>query len=177
MTGDDRLVETFLRRRDEAAFRALYSRHTPVLYRIARRLLRDESEAEELVQETWVRAVERLDRFAGRSALRTWLIGIAINRARECRRERVPAEPASAAELSEPAAPDPGDRVDLERAIGCLPDGYREALVLHDIEGFSHREIADLLGIDTGTSRSQLHHARRAIRSLFRHTTTRPTPG
>jgi RNA polymerase sigma-70 factor (ECF subfamily) len=165
---DRRLADAVLASRDEAAFRRLYRRHTPALYRLALRLGGgDEPWAEELVQRAWVRAVERLGGFQWRAAFRTWLSGIAVNCARESWRERRlslevgwPAEtPAVAA-----AGADPADRVDLERAIAGLPDGCRQVLVLHDIEGFTHEEIAGMLDIEPGTSKSQLFHARRRLR-------------
>jgi len=167
---DRRLVALFLARRDEGAFRALYRRHTPFLYRLLLRLSGGGSQtAEEGVQETWVRAVERLGEFAWRSQLRTWLAGIAIHWSREDARRR--RRDASVA-LDDEALPAPGalapiDRMDLERAVSELPDGYRAALLLHDVEGFTHEEIAAALGVDEGTSKSQLFRARRSLRLML----------
>ena len=166
---DDRaLITAVVRTRDEAAFRALYRRHTPVLYRLALRLGGgDEHWAEDLVQQTWIRAVEVLPGFAWRSAFRTWLSGIAVNCAREdWRRRRISLEVAWGPEAQAAASPanDAAGRMDLERAIAELPDGYRQVLVLHDVEGFTHEEIATMLGIEAGTSKSQLSHARRRLR-------------
>jgi len=167
---DRDLVRMFLGSRDEAAFRALYRAHTPPLYRIARRLLRGNGQdAEELVQTTWIRATGGLHRFRWGSSLRTWLTGILINCSRERLRDHAAAPDAGdgGLELRGEAAARPGfapERLDLERAIASLPDGYREVLVLHDIEGYSHREISGLLGIDEGTSKSQLSRARNAVR-------------
>lgn len=155
---------------NEDAFRILYRRHTPHLYRFVLRFLNgNETEAEDVIQDTWLRAVRALDGFRWEAAFRTWITGIALNRARELlrKRKRTPRE-----ELPE-VLPDPGppprvpDRVDLERAIAMLPDGYRTVLVLHDIEGFTHREISERLEIAAGTSRSQLHHARKAVRRFL----------
>ena len=161
------LVDEFLRRRDETAFRRLYAAHTPFLYRLAYRLMRcDRQAAEEAVQDVWLRAAERLQLFRWDSSLRTWLAGFAINRCREELRRNSGA--AALPRLVESSAVDPGPpsaRVDLERAIASLPDGCREVLVLHDVEGHTHREIGALLGIDEGTSKSQLARARRAVRS------------
>jgi len=160
----------FLGSRDEAAFLALYRAHTPPLYRIARRLLRGNAQgAEELVQTTWIRATGGLHRFRWGSSLRTWLTGILINCSRETLREQTAARDArhGEPEFSGEAAARPGsapERLDLERAIDSLPDGYREVLVLHDIEGYSHREISGWLGINEGTSKSQLSRARNAVR-------------
>jgi RNA polymerase sigma-70 factor (ECF subfamily) len=170
---DRDLAAAVVRAGDEAAFRVLYRRHTPALYRLALRLGGgDEPWAEELVQRTWIRAVEGLGAFGWRSALSTWLGGIAINCARELWREgrgrdavlddepdRVPA--------SEGPPSGPEDRIDLERAIERLPHGYRQVFVLHDVEGYTHEEIGGLLGIEAGTSKSQLSHARRRLRAAL----------
>ena len=167
---DRRLVALFLARRDEGAFRALYRRHTPFLYRLLLRLSGGGSQtAEEGVQETWVRAVERLGEFAWRSQLRTWLAGIAIHWSREdARRRRRDASVALDDEaLPAPGASAPIDRMDLERAVSELPEGYRAALLLHDVEGFTHEEIAAALGVDEGTSKSQLFRARRSLRLML----------
>ena len=167
---DRRLVALFLARRDEGAFRALYRRHTPFLYRLLLRLSGGDSQtAEEGVQETWVRAVERLGEFAWRSQLRTWLAGIAIHWSREDarRRRRDASVPLDDEALPAPGASAPIDRMDLERAVSELPDGYRAALLLHDVEGFTHEEIAAALGVDEGTSKSQLFRARRSLRLML----------
>jgi RNA polymerase sigma-70 factor (ECF subfamily) len=165
---DDRLlVARFLGGRDEAAFRALYRRHTPFLYRFLLRISGGRAaDAEEGVQETWVRAAERLEGFEGRSALKTWLAGIAIRWWREEAR-RGKREAAMPDEDLAPVAPVRREieRVDLERALLALADGYRAAILLHDVEGYTHEEIAEMTGVDAGTSRSQLSRARRALRA------------
>jgi RNA polymerase sigma-70 factor (ECF subfamily) len=154
---------------DEAAFRALYRRHTPALYRLALRLGGgDESWAEDLVQRAWIRAVEGLAGFGWRSAFRTWLSGIALNCAREqWRASRSSPEVDWNPDASAAPAADPGIQIDLEWAIGRLPHGYRQVFVLHDVEGFTHEEIAGMLDIEPGTSKSQLFHARRQLRGLL----------
>jgi RNA polymerase sigma-70 factor (ECF subfamily) len=160
---DAAAVHAFLVRGDEDSFVALYRRHTPYLYRLALRLLGGRpAEAEDAVQETWLRAAARLAEFRGESALRTWLAGFAINCCREIRRRSEVAAPEEAA--AERCGPPAGHRLDLERAIAALPHGYREVLVLHDLEGHTHEEIALRLGISAGTSKSQLSRARRALR-------------
>lgn len=168
MRDDDRLlVSRFLAARDEAAFRALYRRHTPFLYRFLLRLSGGRSaDAEEGVQETWVRAAERLAGFEGRSALKTWLAGIAIRWWREEAR-RGKREGEMPDEEIEMAAPFRRgiERLDLERALLALAEGYRSAILLHDVEGYTHEEIAEMTGVDAGTSRSQLSRARRALRA------------
>ena len=173
MREDRDLAAAVVRSGDEAAFRALYRRHTPALYRLALRLGGgDEPWAEELVQRSWIRAVEGLGSFGWRSALSTWLGGIAINCAREIWREsRRPDEALDEEPNRAPAArgstAGPEDRIDLERAIQRLPHGYRQVFVLHDVEGYTHEEIGGLLGIEAGTSKSQLSHARRRLRSAL----------
>jgi RNA polymerase sigma-70 factor (ECF subfamily) len=162
--ADRDLVTRYLEAREESAFRALYRRHAAAIWRTSLRIAGNASDAEDIVQETWIRAAERLDRFAWGSALSTWLIGIAINVARERRRDAGREKPllqlvrtASRPDLS----------VDLERAIAALAPGYREVLVLHDVEGHTHEEIGALLGVDAGTSKSQLSRARRALRAAL----------
>jgi RNA polymerase sigma-70 factor (ECF subfamily) len=172
---DRRLVGNFLARRDEHSFRVLYQRHTPALYQLALRLAGwDVQEAEEIVQDTWLRAVEALAEFRWESSFRTWLSGILINRAREFYRARKKERHTSIADElgAEVAVVQNFERIDLEQAIAALPNGYRQVLVLHDIEGYTHEEIGRLLKIDAGTSKSQLSHARRVMRdSLQGHTT------
>jgi RNA polymerase sigma factor (sigma-70 family) len=163
--SDRELAARFVAHRDERAFRELFGRHTPALYRLAVRLLGGAGRgAEDAVQEAWLRAARRLGVFQWRSSLRTWLCGITVNCCREELRERPSCAP----------APDGGEAVqqphpsalglDLEQAILALADGYREVFVLHDLEGWTHDEIATRLGIAIGTSKSQLSRARRALR-------------
>ena len=166
---DDRqLAEALCRSGDERAFRALYRRHTPRLYAVLNRLAAGSvHEAEDLVQETWIRATEALERFRWDAAFSTWLISIGVNVARDALRRRgrrLEDEWKDGVELAAPPQPH-GDRVDLERAIATLPDGARTVLVLHDIEGWTHESIAERLEISVGTSKSQLHRARRTLRT------------
>ncbi|HET8623559.1 MAG TPA: sigma-70 family RNA polymerase sigma factor [Gemmatimonadales bacterium] len=168
-SSDPELVRAVVRDRDEAAFRVLYRRHGGRLYRTALRLAGgDPAEAEEIAHDAWVRAVARLPGFEWRAQLSTWLIAIVVNCARERQRAAAPLEPLD----TEPAVADRAldaapARIDVERALAQLPPGYREVVVLHELEGFTHEEIAELLGIEPGTSKSQLHHARRRLRSLI----------
>jgi RNA polymerase sigma-70 factor (ECF subfamily) len=157
----------------EDAFRALYRAHTPALYALALRLTaRDQNEAEDLVQETWVRAARKMSTFRGESALRSWLCGVLIN----VRRERVrSAWRMVGAPDIEPVTPARDDAAfDLERAIAGLPEGARDVFVLHDVYGYAHREIAELLGIVDGTSKSQLARARALLRSALNLDEARP---
>ena len=162
---DREQVRLYLAGRDEASFRELYRAHTPALYRFA--VLRVGADAaEDVVQETWLRAARGLAGFNWRASLRTWFIGIALNVCREHsgRQSRLRAVPDG--ELGEqPAAARPVvPATDLQHAIQELPEGYREVLLLHDVEGHTHNEIGEILGISAGTSKSQLHHARRRLR-------------
>jgi RNA polymerase sigma-70 factor (ECF subfamily) len=167
---DRALVDAIVAHGDEAAFRELYRRHTPRLHQLMLRVLGGvDQDAEDVVQETWVRAVEGANRFEWKSTFPSWLTGIGLNRARELLRKRSRRPMFDLSEQSEPRAPvaPVGERIDLERALALLPDGYRTVLVLHDVEGYRHDEIAARLGIATGTSKSQLFHARRYVRALL----------
>jgi RNA polymerase sigma-70 factor (ECF subfamily) len=165
VTNDRALVERFLRGRGEDAFRALYRTHTAALYALALRLTGgDQGEAEDLVQESWVRALTALRTFRAQSALRSWLCGVLVN----VRRGRIRADwrivdAPDVEPLADPAGGD--DAIDLERAIAALPEGARDVYVLHDVHGYTHREIAALLGIVEGTSKSQLNRARHLLRN------------
>lgn len=156
---------------DELAFRQLYRRHTPRLFQLVRRLLGGhDADAEDAVQDTWLKATERLGDFRWECAFGTWLCAIGLNVAREQmrRRSRRPEvewpedhEPPQAPRLTRV------DPMDLEKAIAALPDGYRTVLVLHDVEGYTHEEIGATLGVAAGTSKSQLFWARQAVRETL----------
>lgn len=166
--ADQQLAESFLAG-DETAFRKLYRRHTPrLLLFLARFLGGSESDAEDAVQETWLKVAERLGAFRWEASFGSWLTAIGLNVAREMlrKRGRRSEEPIELASPDHAAPPEPSvvDTVDLERAIRSLADGYRTVLLLHDVEGYRHEEIATQLGISVGTSKSQLFHARRAMR-------------
>ena len=161
---DTRLVARYLATRDEESFRLLFRRHSPGLRRLALRLLGgDHGAADDVLQDAWIRAATGLSAFRFESALRTWLCGIVINCCREARRRRRPEEALEADELPAPAF-SASSALDLERVVVGLAEGYREVLVLHDVMGYTHREIASRLGIEEGTSKSQLFLARRALR-------------
>ena len=166
--SDRELAEIVVRSGAETAFRELYARHTEALYRFCLRMLGGSTQdAEEVVQETWVKALRGLGRFEWRSALRSWLTGIALN---ECRRMlRVTSKHDHSNDIDHiyRGWPDPGHRLDLEAALKRLPEGYRSVLLLHDLEGFKHEEIGKLLGISPGTSKSQLSRGRRMMRELL----------
>ncbi len=157
---------------DERALATIYRRYRPRVYSVVARLL-GAADAEEVTQEVFVRAFRALDRFRAEAQISTWLYRIAVNAAlseRGRRRvERDRAAPATAAEtVAAPAAPDgdPALRARLTQALAALPPGYRAVLVLHDVEGLEHEEIAHILGCRAGTSKSQLHKARARMREL-----------
>lgn len=158
---------------DSAAFEQLYRLHVGRVYALCRRLCRDESEAEELTQEAFVRAFERLDLFRGESAFTSWLHRLTVNvvlgkwRGQSRYRQRV--LPLDDFEDFDPPGPTlaGGAALDLERAIGQLPQGARTVFVLFDIEGYTHDEIAETTGLAVGTSKAQLHRARRLLREAL----------
>jgi RNA polymerase sigma-70 factor (ECF subfamily) len=163
--ADDRLLAAAAAG-DEAAFLSLYRQHTPRLFAVVVRLLGRRADAEDAVQEAWLRAIRGLRSFRGDSSFLTWLTGIGIRCALEMMRRRGPEDPSAPPEAA--ATPASDLAIDLERAIAGLPDGYRIVLVLHDVEGFTHDEIARLIDVEPGTSKSQLFHARRALRLRLR---------
>jgi RNA polymerase sigma factor (sigma-70 family) len=167
---DRQLAEAVLHSREERAFRELYRRHTPRLLGFVGRVLgRSDAEAEDVAQETWLRACQSLGRFRWDSGFSTWLLGIGLNVARDAMRKNARSRELDLDDFPDPPGPMSisDDRIDLERAIAMLPDGYRVVLVLHDVEGMRHEEIAERLAITIGTSKSQLSRARGALRHLL----------
>lgn len=156
---------------DRTAMGHLYQAHAPRVYTVIRRLAGDDHLAQDLSQEAWVRAFEKLHLFRGDAAFGTWLYRLATNVAlnrlrRSSRRDEVETEGGT------PRAPAGTDdtvvnRRVLEEALDRLPPGYRRVLVLHDVEGWTHEEIASKLGVSSGTSKSQLHKARARMRELI----------
>jgi RNA polymerase sigma-70 factor, ECF subfamily len=168
--SDRELVEAVLRYKDELAFREIYRRHTPRLFVLVARLLaRGDHEAEDVVQEIWIHAFESLGRFQWNSEFATWLTGIGLNRVRD-RIRKYGRSRESAVDVVPDVAVVPERheaRIDLERMIGRLPDELRLVLVLHDVEGMKHREIANHLDIPEGTSKTHLANARRRLRAMM----------
>ena len=168
-----RAIDDLVRRAqsgEEAAFEALYRAHAGRVFALCLRLSGDRTRAAELVQDVFVHCWERLRTFRGESAFGSWLYRLAVNlvwmanRGDHRREARVlPVEDPQALERSGDAST-AGLSVDLERAIGSLPDGAREVFVLYDIEGYRHEEIARMTGIAVGTSKAQLFRARRLLR-------------
>lgn len=154
---------------DAHAFERLYRHHVARIHSLVRRML-DAEEADEVTQDVFVRAWQKLGTFRGEAAFGTWLHRLAVNvvlaRRAELgtRRSRfADGEDAFEALSSRRATPDL--TVDFEEAMARLPDGARQVFVLHDVEGYRHEEIAEMLGLATGTSKSQLHRARMALRT------------
>ncbi|HEX5724654.1 MAG TPA: RNA polymerase sigma factor [Longimicrobiaceae bacterium] len=158
---------------DTAAFEQLYRENLNRVYALCLRLCGDAVKAEEHTQDVFVRAWERLGSFEGKSAFSTWLHRIAVNLVLgERRSEGVRAMKVFATDDLEayesPVNPrDPGERLDLERAIAKLPPGARKVFVLHDVEGYRHEEIARMSGSAVGTCKAQLHRARRLLREAL----------
>lgn len=165
---DKLLVKGFLLSGSERLFRQLYRKHTLSVYRLALQLTnKDIQGTEDIIQEAWVRAVEKLNDFKWNSSFKTWLSGIVINCCREHLRKKK-SNLVSFANIEEEFCYTPStNKIDLQNALAMLPLGYREVLLLHDMEGFKHEEIGQLLGISEGTSKSQLFHARKAIKKIL----------
>jgi RNA polymerase sigma-70 factor (ECF subfamily) len=153
---------------DVRAFEELYQAHLPRVHSLVRRMAGGR-DTDELTQDVFVRVWQKLGTFRGDSAFGTWLHRLAVNvvierfRTDTVRRQRIHDGEEIFDTLSAP--PRRGDvRIDFESALEKLPDGAREIFVLHDVEGYKHREIGTLLGISAGTSKAQLHRARMMLR-------------
>lgn len=150
------------------AFERLYRAHVARIHSLVRRML-DADEADDLTQDIFVRAWEKLPTFRGESAFGTWLHRLAVNvilgrrKALGVERGRYHSE-ADALDGVSGRRETPEMTLDFEEAISRLPDGARQVFVLHDVAGYRHEEIARMLGVVPGTSKSQLHHARMALR-------------
>lgn len=142
---------------------------------MALRLTQDQYQSEELIQEMWVIAIKKLGGFEWRSELKTWLIGILINLSRAKRKEKGFLEITEDVSVGSSVELSFANSHDLEKAISHLPPGYRQIIILHDIEGYKHREIAELLDVTEGTCKSQLFHARKALREYLSEDTTKGT--
>lgn len=152
---------------DEHAFRLLYAAHTPSLLRFVQRALGGDDAAEDVVQETWLRALTGVSGLRKRTAFGSWLRSVALNVVREHWRLR---HRTDHEEFTDewPDALRPIDiAIDLETALRELPRGQRLAVLLHDLEGYSHEEVGRMLDITVGTSKSQLHDGRRRLRQLL----------
>lgn len=166
---------------DQAAFEQLYRDHVGRVYALCLRMTADTGRAEELTQDVFLRAWTKLSTFRGDAAFSTWLHRLAVNvvladkRSQGKRWARLMGtdelEPyegaASKAGLMEPSRARKGARMDLEEAIAALPDGARTVFVLYEIEGYRHEEIAEATGTAVGTSKAQLHRARKLLREAL----------
>jgi RNA polymerase sigma-70 factor, ECF subfamily len=175
-TAEFALVER-CRQGDLAAFEELYRTHAGRIYGLAMRMVGNSADAEDLLQEIFLSAHRKLESFRGESALGTWLYRLATNqildhvRSRAARTGQVTDALDDEAALADAMGHRLGDRaidrIDLERALAQLPEGCRAAFVLHDVEGLEHKEVAEVLGIAEGTSKSQVHKARLRLRALL----------
>ena len=159
---------------DSDAFEVLYREHSPRLYALARRMTRSPHESEDLLQEIFLQVHRKLDSFRGDASLGTWLYRLAIRQCLDFLRSRHGRMRAASTPIEDEGSympstrETPGARIDIERAIACLPDGCRIAFVLHDVEGLEHKQIAEVLGVSEGTSKSQVFKARMKLRTLLR---------
>jgi RNA polymerase sigma-70 factor (ECF subfamily) len=159
---------------DVEAFETIYRLHASRLYTLACRMAGSPEDGEDLLQEIFLQAYRKLGSFKGDAALGTWLYRLALNhcldyvRSRQAKMNKL-TETLDAEMSFEPAArrETPIARLDLERAVERLPEGCRQAFVLHDVEGFDHKEVGKLLGIAEGTSKSQVFKARMKLRALL----------
>ena len=156
---------------DAEATRDLYRRYAPRVHAVVRRLAGDDALAEDWAQDAWVRAFRALPTFRGDARFSTWLHRIAVNSALHGRRwrERRVSREAPLEHEREPSGRSDhvALRISLQRALDELPEGMRQIVVLHDVEGYTHEEIGELLGIAAGTSKSQLFKARARLRGLL----------
>lgn len=159
---------------DRRAFERLYRQHVTRVFSLCARMVNDRTRAEELTQDVFVRAWEKLHLFRGESAFNTWLHRMAVNVVLNARktegrqRSRFDDDDEGDGVDLLPARPlAPGDRMDLEQAISKLPPGARRVFTLHDIEGYKHEEIAGMLGVTSGATKAQLHRARLLLREAL----------
>ncbi|NUQ12208.1 MAG: sigma-70 family RNA polymerase sigma factor [Gemmatimonadaceae bacterium] len=171
---DERFLVARAQRGDRDAARSLYDAHVRRVHRLVFRLCGDEEMARDLVQDTFIRVFDRLSSFRGESAFATWVHRIAVtvtlNGLRKERRFRRGADDLDvASELPAPSdTVDPDLRARLRAAIEDLPPGSRASVILHDIEGYTHAEIGEMLGIAEGTSKARLFDARNRLRKALR---------
>jgi RNA polymerase sigma-70 factor (ECF subfamily) len=160
-----------------AAFELIYQRYHRRTYSLCLRMMGSQTEAEDLTQEVFIQLFRKVGSFRGDSAFSTWLHRLTINqvlmhfRRRSFQNEKT-SEDGEMPEQTVHGTADPNkmpvvDRIALKKAIGELPNGYRNVFILHDVEGFEHEEVARMLGISVGTSKSQLHKARLKLRGLL----------
>ena len=154
-------------RGDVRAFETLYRMHIDKVYGLCLRMTGNVAEAEDSAQEAFIQAWNKLDKFRGDSAFSTWLHRIAVNsvlgRIRKAKREQDRIQAVGETNQSPVAVADTGELRDLAEAVDRLPEGARHVFVLYAVYGYSHEETGDMLGIAPGTSKAQLHRARRLL--------------
>ena len=154
-------------RSDAKAFESLYRLHVDKVYGLCLRMTGNVAEAEDCTQEAFIQAWNKLDKFRGDSAFGTWMHRIAVNvvlgRMRKSKRERDRIQLATEEVLSPASINDDGELSDLSDAVNRLPEGARHVFVLYGVYGYSHEEAGNMLGIAVGTSKAQLHRARRLL--------------
>ncbi len=159
---------------DQGAFEQIYRAHVGRVFGICLRMLSDQPRAEELTQRIFVRAWMKLNSFRGESSFSSWLyrlsVNMVLNELQSGRRESGEALDCDGSQIApDPrATPSPNIQMDLEKAVASLPPQARIVFVMHDIEGYTHEEIADALGIAAGTAKAQLFRARRLLREALR---------
>ncbi len=159
---------------DHGAFEVLYRRHVGRVYALCLRILADRSKAEDLTQQIFVRVWTKLYSFRGESSFSSWLYRLSVNavlnelKSGETRNGRTSAAE-EASELASARETLPNLQLDIEAAVAALPKHARTVFVLHEIEGFSHEEIAAALGVAIGTSKAQLSRARKLLRETLDH--------
>jgi RNA polymerase sigma-70 factor, ECF subfamily len=175
VSAEDTELVAAIRRGDPGSREALYHRYKRRVFALAVRIV-GASDAEEVSQEAFIRIYRGLPKFRGDSALGTWIYRLSVNAALSHRSRRGAVPGATSSDLEIPVAaalsegPPSGDavlRARLERALWQLPVGYRTVIVLHDVEGLEHEEVAQILGCHVGTSKSQLHKARGKLREIL----------
>jgi RNA polymerase sigma-70 factor (ECF subfamily) len=171
---DDRFLVRRAQRGDRKAFESLYRSHHGRVFAVCLRLAGGRREAEDLCQEAFIKAWQGLSSFRGDSSFSTWIHRVAVNvglgRKRwSGSRPDVDGESLDNAPLGSLKAPErrSTDSVDLEKAIASLPKGARQVFVLHDVEGYKHHEIAEMVGCAVGTSKAHLHRARKLLREAL----------
>ena len=164
---DERALIKKAQRSDARAFEALYKLHIDRVYGICLRMTGNVSEAEDCAQEAFIQAWKKMNKFRGDSAFSTWLHRVAVNtvlgRIRKSKREQDRILAVTDTAPPTVATGDTGELRDLSEAIDRLPKGARNVFVLHAVYGYSHNETGDMLGIAAGTSKAQLHRAKRLL--------------
>lgn len=181
MTEPDHLVVRRAIDGDERAMRSLWSRHAPHIDAVVRRLAGDPDLASDIAQEVWIQIFRSLPSFRGDAQFGTWAHRIAVNRTLNAlRRTRRLAQVETEIEEDSATSEQEGERAllvaSIEEAAAKLSPGARTVFLLHDVEGYTHEEIAEQLGITTGGSKSQLFKARAKLRRLLAHLLDLPTP-